>query len=38
MLPCSLCCVVGIPVGLWAFTVLRDEDVKKAFKKRRAPS
>jgi len=33
MMPCSLCCVVGIPIGLWAFTVLRDEDVKKAFKK-----
>jgi len=33
MMPCSLCCVVGIPVGLWAFSVLRDPQVKQAFKK-----
>ncbi len=25
MLPCSCCCLTGLPVGIWAVLVLRDE-------------
>jgi hypothetical protein len=33
LVPCSPCFVFGLPVGLWALSVLRDEQVRKAFKK-----
>jgi hypothetical protein len=33
MIPCvnSLCCIVGLPVGIWALVVLSDPGVKAAF-------
>ena len=31
MLPCSLCCLLGIPFGIWALVVVNDETVKRAF-------
>ena len=33
MIPCfaSACCVIGIPVGIWALVVLGSPDVKAAF-------
>jgi len=35
MVPCvgtsSCCCVIGLPIGLWALIVLMDKDVKAAF-------
>ncbi len=31
MIPCTCCCVLGIPVGIWAIIVLLDKDVKAAF-------
>ncbi len=33
MIPCfsSCCCVIGLPVGIWALIVLLDKDVKAAF-------
>jgi hypothetical protein len=31
-LPCSLCCVVNLPVGVWALIVLLDPNVKAAFR------
>jgi hypothetical protein len=31
MLPCSICCVLGLPIGIWAVLVLLDNDVKAAF-------
>lgn len=31
MLPCTCCCVIGLPVGIWALIVLIDKDVKAAF-------
>jgi hypothetical protein len=31
MLPCSPCCLLGIPFGIWALVVLSDERVKRAF-------
>ena len=31
MLPCSLCCILGLPMGIWALIVLVDTDVKQAF-------
>jgi hypothetical protein len=33
MLPCiSPCCVIGLPVGIWALTVLVKPEVKSAFR------
>ena len=32
MLPCSLCCLLGLPFGIWALVVLNDADVKAAFR------
>lgn len=31
MIPCSCCCVVNLPVGIWGLVVLLDENVKRAF-------
>lgn len=31
MLPCSACCIVGIPIGIWALVVLSDRSVRAAF-------
>jgi hypothetical protein len=32
----SCCCVLGVPVGIWALVVLRDPGVKLAFAERKA--
>lgn len=34
MLPCSgyCCCIIGLPVGIWALVVLMKPDVKAAFR------
>lgn len=32
MLPCSACCLVGMPVGIWALIVLNDPYVKNSFR------
>jgi hypothetical protein len=31
MLPCSGCCLLGLPIGIWAVVVLIDQEVKRAF-------
>jgi hypothetical protein len=31
MLPCSVCCVVGLPIGIWSLVVLSKPEVKSAF-------
>ena len=31
MLPCSVCCLLGLPMGIWALIVLLDNDVKQVF-------
>ena len=31
MLPCSLCCLLGIPFGIWGLVVVNNEDVKRGF-------
>ena len=31
LLPCSPCCLLGIPAGIWGLVVLSREDVKRAF-------
>lgn len=32
MLPCSLCCIAGLPIGIWSLVVLMDAEVKKHFR------
>ena len=32
LLPCSLCCIIGLPFGIWGLVVLNDEHVKRAFR------
>ena len=33
VIPCfSPCCLLGIPIGIWALVVLNDPNVKSAFK------
>jgi predicted Zn finger-like uncharacterized protein len=32
MLPCSLCCLLGLPLGIWSLVVLNNQDVKDAFR------
>ena len=32
MIPCSGCCILGIPFGIWALTVLNDSYVRGAFR------
>jgi hypothetical protein len=31
MLPCSICCILGLPMGIWALIVLIDNEVKQTF-------
>ncbi len=31
MLPCSVCCLLGLPFGIWALVVLNNPDVQDAF-------
>jgi hypothetical protein len=31
MLPCSCCCIIGLPIGIWALVVLLKPEVKSAF-------
>jgi hypothetical protein len=31
MLPCSCCCIIGLPVGIWALIVLMKPEVKAGF-------
>ena len=31
IIPCSPCCLLGLPFGIWALVVLNDENVKAAF-------
>jgi hypothetical protein len=31
MVPCSICCIGGLPVGIWALVVLARPDVKRGF-------
>jgi predicted Zn finger-like uncharacterized protein len=31
MIPCSICCLLGLPMGIWAAVVLSQQDVKDAF-------
>lgn len=32
LLPCSFCCLLGTPIGIWALVVLLNEEVKTAFR------
>ncbi len=32
MLPCSCCCPIGLPLGIWSLVVLSDAGVKAAFR------
>jgi hypothetical protein len=31
MLPCSCCCIIGLPIGIWSLIVLMKPEVKAAF-------
>ena len=31
MIPCNVCCLLGLPFGIWALVVLNRPDVKSAF-------
>lgn len=31
MIPCSPCCIVGLPIGIWCLVVLMRPEVKTAF-------
>jgi len=31
MLPCSACCILGIPFGIWGLVAIGDENVKRSF-------
>lgn len=31
MLPCSACCLIGLPIGIWSLVVLSKPEVKSAF-------
>ncbi len=32
MVPCSVCCIFGLPFGIWSLVVLNNPDVKRAFR------
>jgi hypothetical protein len=32
LLPCSLCCLVSLPIGVWALVTLLNPEVKAAFR------
>ena len=31
LLPCSACCIVGLPIGIWALVILSKPEVKSSF-------
>lgn len=31
MVPCIGCCFIGFPIGVWVFSVINDEQVRKSF-------
>ncbi len=31
MLPCSFCCIIGLPIGIWVLVVMNQPDVKSQF-------
>ena len=31
MIPCSVCCCIGLPIGIWALIVMHAPDVRPAF-------
>jgi hypothetical protein len=31
LLPCSVCCIIGLPIGIWSLVVLSKPEVKNAF-------
>jgi predicted Zn finger-like uncharacterized protein len=31
MVPCSLCCIIGLPIGIWSLIVLNKPEVVRAF-------
>jgi hypothetical protein len=32
MLPCSVCCVLGLPLGIWSIVTLRKDEVRSSFR------
>jgi hypothetical protein len=34
----SLCCVLGVPIGIWAIIVLRNPEVRAAFQNSQMPT
>jgi hypothetical protein len=32
LLPCSACCIVGLPIGIWALVILSKPEVKSSFR------
>jgi hypothetical protein len=32
MLPCTCCCIIGLPIGIWSLVVLMKPEVKAAFR------
>jgi hypothetical protein len=32
MLPCSCCCIIGLPIGIWSLVTLMKPEVKAAFR------
>jgi hypothetical protein len=32
MLPCSLICIAGLPIGIWALAVLADPRARQSFR------
>ena len=37
MIPCTFCCFVSLPLGIWALVVLLNDEVKRAFAAARPP-
>jgi hypothetical protein len=31
-LPCSFCCIINTPIGIWAIVLLVDQNIKSQFK------
>jgi hypothetical protein len=31
MVPCSLCCLLGLPIGIWSLVVLNNDEVRRGF-------
>lgn len=32
MIPCISCCIIGLPIGIWALVVLNDPNVRASFR------